>query len=122
MNEANDREIHFIKQFDSLFPNGYNLKNGGSVFTHTDESKKRVSTGVAKYYEDQKYERFSHIKKLNDENDSYIKPLNRNDSQYGWYVYIERCKADFGGVHISLKESKAQAVAFIENLRKKLAT
>ena len=32
---ANDREIHYIKTFDSLFPNGYNLKNGGSLFTHS---------------------------------------------------------------------------------------
>jgi group I intron endonuclease len=119
---ANDREIHYIQQFNTLFPNGYNLKNGGSVFTHTDESKKRVSNGVAKYYEDQKYERFANIKMLYDNNESYIKPLKRNGLQYGWYVYIERHKADFGGVHISLEDSKAQAVAFINNLRSRLAT
>jgi group I intron endonuclease len=122
ISEANDREIHYIQQFNTLFPNGYNLKNGGSVFTHTDESKKRVSNGVAKYYEDQKYERFANIKMLYDNNESYIKPLKRNGLQYGWYVYIERHKADFGGVHISLEDSKAQAVAFINNLRSRLAT
>jgi len=120
--DANDREIHFINQFNSLFPNGYNLKNGGSVFTHTDESKKRVSVGVAKYYEDKKYERFVNIKRLKDNNELYIKTLNRDGTQYGWYVYIERHKADFGGVHISLSESKAQANAFINNLRNNLAT
>jgi group I intron endonuclease len=122
ISDANDREIHYIKQFDSLFPNGYNLKNGGSVFTHTDESKKRVSSGVSKYYEKQKYERFENIKWLDDNNDLYIKPLNRNDNQYGWYVYIERRKADFGGVHISLSESRKQAVEFLNNLRNRLAT
>ena len=122
LSDANDREIHYIKQFDSLFPNGYNLKNGGSVFTHTDESKKRVSSGVSKYYEKQKYERFENIKWLDDNNDLYIKPLNRNDNQYGWYVYIERRKADFGGVHISLSESRKQAVEFLNNLRNRLAT
>ena len=122
ISDANDREIHFIQQFDSLFPNGYNLKNGGSVFTHTDESKKRVSSGVSKYYEKQKYERFENIKWLDDNNELYIKPLNRNDNQYGWYVYIERRKADFGGVHISLSESRKQAVEFLNNLRNRLAT
>uniref|UniRef100_A0A6C0D9A6 GIY-YIG domain-containing protein n=1 Tax=viral metagenome TaxID=1070528 RepID=A0A6C0D9A6_9ZZZZ len=122
LSDANDREIYYIQQFDSLFPNGYNLKNGGSVFTHTDESKKRVSSGVSKYYEKQKYERFENIKWLDDNNELYIKPLKRNDNQYGWYVYIERRKADFGGVHISLSESRKQAVEFLNNLRNKLAT
>ena len=122
ISDATDREIHYIKLFDALFPKGYNLKNGGNVFTHTDESKKRVSNGVAKYYESQKYDRFANIKKLNDNNELYIKPLKRNGLQYGWYVYIERQKADFGGVHISLEESKVQASAFINNLRNRLAT
>lgn len=122
VSDANDREIHYIQLFDTLFPKGYNLKNGGSVFTHTVESKRRVSNGVAKYYEVQKYERFADIKKLDDNNELYIKPLNRNGLQYGWYVYIDKHKADFGGVHISLTESKVQAIAFINNLRNKLAT
>jgi len=121
ISDANDREIHYIQLFSSLYPNGYNLKNGGSVFTHTDESKKRVSNGVAKYYENQKYERFANIEKLDNDDDSYIKPLKRNGLQYGWYVYIQRKKADFGGVHISLEESKAQAIVFINNLRNKIA-
>jgi group I intron endonuclease len=121
VSDANDREIHYIKHFDTLFPNGYNLKNGGSVFTHSDESKKRVSVGVAKYFEDKKYERFSDIKKLDDDNELYIKPLKKHGLQYGWYVYIDRRKADFGGVHISLQESKAQSVDFINNLRSNLA-
>ena len=51
----------------------------------------------------------------------YIKPLNRNKSQYGWYVYIEKCKADFGGVHIPLEQSKKDAVEFIANLKNHLA-
>jgi hypothetical protein len=122
LSDANDREIHYIQLFDTLYPNGYNLKNGGSVFTHTKESKKRVSIGVCKYYESQKYERFADVKRLDGDNESYIKPLKRNGTQYGWYVYIEKHKADFGGVHITLNESKMQAVDFINNLRNKLAT
>ena len=122
VDESDNSEREEILNHNSLFPNGYNLKNGGSVFTHTDESKKRVSSGVSKYYEKQKYERFENIKWLDDNNELYIKPLNRNDNQYGWYVYIERRKADFGGVHISLSESRKQAVEFLNNLRNRLAT
>ena len=54
--------------------------------------------------------------------EKYIKPLKRNNEQYGWYVYIDRVKADFGGVHIPLEESKISAIEFIQNLKNHLAT
>ena len=121
ISDANDREIHYIKTFDSLFPNGYNLKNGGSVFTHSEESKKRVSVGVINYFKDKKFERFKDIKHIDDDIEKYIKPLKRDDIQYGWYVYINRIKADFGGVHIPLNESKKNAIEFINILKNQLA-
>jgi len=119
--EANDKEIHYIKHYNSLFPHGYNLKNGGSVFTHSDESKKRVSNGVKRYFKDKKFERFSTITQIDYDIEKYIKPLNRNKEQYGWYVYIEKKKADFGGVHISLDESKEEAKDFIIYIKNQLA-
>jgi group I intron endonuclease len=119
--KSDEREIHYIKKLNSLYPNGYNLKNGGSVFTHSDESKKRVSNGVINYYKDKKAERFKNIKHIDDDIEKYIKPLNRNNQQYGWYVYIEKCKADFGGVHIPLEKSKEDAIQFIKNLKNHLA-
>ena len=122
ISNADERETHYIKELNSLFPNGYNLKNGGSVFTHSDESKKRVSNGVISYFKDKKYERFKDIKKIDDDIEKYIKPLKRNNEQYGWYVYIDRIKADFGGVHILLDESKTSAIEFINNLKNQLAT
>jgi hypothetical protein len=121
ISNADDREIHYIKALNSLFPNGYNLKNGGSVFTHSDESKKRLSNGVINFYKEKKYERFKNIKKIEDDIEKYIRPLNRNKSQYGWYVYIEKSKADFGGVHIPLEKSKKDAIEFIQNLKNHLA-
>jgi group I intron endonuclease len=121
INEANDKEIHYIKHYNSLFPTGYNLKNGGSVFTHSDESKKRVSDGVKRYYKDKKFQKFKDIKKIGDDTDQYIRPLKRNNEQYGWYVYIEKKKADFGGVHISLADSKEEAKEFIVYLKDQLA-
>jgi len=92
------------------------------VFTHSDESKKRVSNGVINYYKDKKYDRFKDVKHIDDDIDKYIKPLNKHNEQYGWYVYIDRVKADFGGVHISLDESKKCAIEFINNLKNQLAT
>jgi group I intron endonuclease len=121
INDSDEREIHYIKELNSLYPNGYNLKNGGSVFTHSDESKKRVSNGIVQYYKNKKYERFKEINNIDDDIEKYIKPLNRYNEQYGWYVYIDKCKADFGGVHIPLKKSKKDAIEFIENLKNHLA-
>jgi len=119
---ANEREIYYINKFNSLYPNGYNLKIGGNIFTHSDESKKRLSNGVLNYFKDKKYERFKDIKLIDDDIEKYIKPLKRNNEQYGWYVYIDRKKADFGGVHISLDDSKKSAIEFINYLKNHLAT
>ena len=47
--------------------------------------------------------------------------MNRNKEQYGWYVYIEQKKADFGGIHISLDESKEEAKEFIIYIKNQLA-
>lgn len=121
LTDSDAREINYIKTFNSLYPNGYNLKNGGSSFTHSDESKKRVSNGVLNYFKDKKSERFKDVKHIDDDVEKYIKPLNRHNEQYGWYVYIDRIKADFGGVHISLDKSKISAIEFIENLKNQLA-
>jgi group I intron endonuclease len=119
---ADERETHYIKEFNSLYPSGYNLKNGGNTFTHSDESKKRLSNGVLNYYKDKKFDRFKHINHIDDDIDKYIKPLKKYNEQYGWYVYIDRCKADFGGIHISLDESKNSAIEFIKVLKNHLAT
>lgn len=120
--QSDEREIYYISILNSLYPLGYNLKNGGKSFTHTDESKKRVSNGVISYYKDKKQERFKNIVAIDDDIEKYIKPLNKYNSQYGWYVYIDRIKADFGGVHIPLDESKKSAMEFITNLKNSLAT
>jgi group I intron endonuclease len=118
---ADDREKHYIETYNSLYPNGYNLKNGGRNFAHSDESKKRLSIGVMKYFEERKFARFINIKNIDDDVEKYIKPLVRNNTQYGWYVYINRIKADFGGVHIKLDDSKQHAIHFILELKRRIS-
>jgi group I intron endonuclease len=121
--DADTLEQYYIKNSNSLYPNGYNLNSGGNTFQHTNESKKRVSIGVMNYYENKKFDRFMKLSRNINENDfpKYIKPLNRNKQQYGWYIYIDGIKADFGGVHISLEDSKKYAINFMTELKNKLA-
>lgn len=114
--DADERETFYIKKENTLFPNGYNLNTCGISCEHTEESKKRVSIGVEKYYADKKYKRFEGIFIDKYKINNYIKPLRREGKQYGWYVLISRKKADFGGVHITLDESKQKALDFINNL------
>jgi len=119
---ADEREIYYIKHYNSLYPSGYNLKNGGHTFTHSEESKKRLSIGVMNYYKNKKMDKFKNIKYIDDDIEKYIRPLKKYNEQYGWYVYIDRIKTDFGGVHISLDESRKNAINFINELKKQLAT
>lgn len=116
-------ESEEILKNNSLFPNGYNLNTGGKASMHTTESKKRVSMGVLNYFKDKKFERFKDIviDDIDDDIEKYVRPLNRNNIQYGWYVYIQRKKADFGGIHIPLEESKKMAIDFIFSLKELLA-
>ena len=119
--DANEREIFHILQENSIFPHGYNLKIGGNQFTHSEESKKRVSHGVFRYFKNKKIERFRGVQHINEDVETYIKPLRRDNIQYGWYVYIDSKKADFGGVHISLEESKKCALDFIEQIKQNIS-
>lgn len=120
--DANEREMFHILQENSIFPHGYNLKiGGGNQFTHSEESKKRVSDGVCRYFKDKKIERFRGVQQIDEDVETYIKPLRRDNNQYGWYVYINGKKADFGGVHISLEESKKCALDFIEKIKQNIS-
>jgi len=117
--EADKIETEEIIKHNSLFPNGYNLKTVGKSFHSTDESRKRVSNGLVKYFKDKKIERFKNVIINENENpEKYIKPLNRYNKQYGWYVLINKLKADFGGSCISLEESKKMALYFISLIKK----
>lgn len=117
MNNGDTLETKYILEYNSIYPNGYNLKLGGKTFKHTDESKKRLSNGVKKYFEDKKISRFIGIVVNDTDNiEKYIRPLRRDNQQYGWYVYISGKKADFGGTQISLETSKEMAIEFIKKI------
>jgi len=117
MDEADHTETEHILKYNSLFPYGYNLNTGGKASMHTNESRKRVSNGVISYFKDRKFQKFTGvIIDNNSDIEKYVRPLRRNNIQYGWYVYIQGKKADFGGTHISLDESKKMAKDFILEL------
>jgi len=120
--DSDEEETKMIKEYNSLFPTGYNLKLGGTSFVHTNESKKILSNGVKKYFDDTRLLKYKDTSIPKDiDPDTLIKPLNRFNKQYGWYVYYNvngfKIKADFGGVHLDLEESKTRARNFILHLQ-----
>jgi group I intron endonuclease len=68
-NELNNKEIYWIKKKNSLYPNGYNLLEGGSQSRHTDYTKQKISNGRKgiKFSE-------SHIENLRKSHLGYIMP------------------------------------------------
>jgi hypothetical protein len=121
---ADEKEIYHIKNENSLYPYGYNLTKGGAKHNHSNESKKRVSNGLVKYYLEKKFSKYNHLN-FNDIDinniKKYIHPLKRNNKQFGWYIVISKIKTDFAGVHISIEDSYNNAINFIIELKKRLA-
>lgn len=91
--ELNELEIFYIKKFNSLSPNGYNLQSGGNSFTVAESVKKqtsdtlkgrvitwkdKVSEGVKKRWQNKEYrekQTLQRHKKRGKYRDGIIKPL-----------------------------------------------
>jgi hypothetical protein len=118
LDESDKEESKYIVLLNTMYPYGYNLKFGTITTRLSEEGRRRVSEGVYKYYIDKKYERFQNIVFPLEKNiEDFIRPLNRNSIQYGWYVLINGKKADFGGIYISLEESKIRAIEFVKAIK-----
>jgi group I intron endonuclease len=50
-NQLDDMEIKYIEQYNSLAPNGYNLRRGGNSGTHHAETKQKISETLKMRYE-----------------------------------------------------------------------
>lgn len=48
--ECCEREIHYIKELNTLSPNGYNLTEGGNGGIQSQEVKDKISASLKKYY------------------------------------------------------------------------
>ena len=50
-NQLDDMEIKYIEQYNSLVPNGYNLRQGGNSGTHHAETKQKISETLKNRYQ-----------------------------------------------------------------------
>jgi hypothetical protein len=112
---ADNIETEEILKHNSLFPNGYNLKTGGKVFRHTDESKKRVSNGVIDFYKNQRFVKFLNVD-FNDTETNFVKYIKPH-GELGWRIVINGKKTIFDGVSNSSEENKKRAFEFLSELK-----
>lgn len=116
LDEADRVEGEYIIRENTMFPNGYNLKLGTATTRLSEEGRKRVSRGVQKYYEEAKIKRFENVKIDENNLEQYIKVLKRDGEHFGYYVYANKTKADFGGIHIPVNVSYQLALEFLNEL------
>ena len=117
MDKGDSLESKYILEYKSLFPSGYNLTTGGTVFQHTEESKTRLSIGGLKAFEIKKLEKFRDIVLPDDitNYDKYIKKTN-DKVRKGWLIRIDDVKSQLTSTYLSYDETKKMAIEFINKL------
>jgi len=83
IDEMYDLEKHYIAEYNTIYPNGYNMTTGGKVTEHCEEAKKNMSLGqIGKRYT-HKVER-----KNEDDNDlpQHITAIRKNGKLKGYQV------------------------------------
>jgi len=82
--EMDEMEFHYIKQFDSKVPNGYNLTDGGEGvigYTHSKETRKKMSLSAfnrpTRIFSEDHKRRISESR-LGNKNPNYNKPMPKH--------------------------------------------
>lgn len=50
LEECQEKEIFYIKEYNTVSPNGYNLTHGGNGGIQSDETKDKISKSLKKYF------------------------------------------------------------------------
>jgi len=122
-------EDFYIKKFNSLVPNGYNMREGGMTGSPCEELKIHFSKKTKEYYmkKENKLKQSSIISKIQLKNmilELYasdikhieIKPIKENGIPKIIYMYVqlknnkERKRYRFGGKHIDFQKSLKKAL------------
>ena len=117
MDKGDALETKYILQYNSLFPSGYNLTTGGTVFQHTEESKTRLSIGGLKAFEIKKLEKYKDVV-LPDDISNYDKYMKKSitNGRKGWMISINNIKSQLTSTYLPYDETKKMAIEFINKL------
>ena len=113
MNSGDETEAKYIRQYNSMFPTGYNLKIGGTVFQHTEESRSRLSVSGLKYFEKKRLVKYKDVTLPEDIKD-YDKYIKEHGKKY--ILIIDNVLSEFTSSVISKEQLKKNAIEFINKL------
>jgi hypothetical protein len=113
MNSGDETEAKYIRQYNSMFPTGYNLKIGGTVFQHTEESRSRLSVSGLKYFEKKRLEKYKDVT-LPEDIKNYDKYITKCKNYYS--LNIDNVISEFTSSVINKEQLKQNAIKFINKL------
>ena len=109
---CNELEAEYIKKFNTLVPNGYNLREGGNNSRHNEETRRLISqnrTGKGLNYMTEEMRRDRSVRFMGEKNPNFGKPMSETQRAQ----ISERMKEIW-------REKKAQGIGAHENTRKAL--
>jgi group I intron endonuclease len=114
--EINDKEVYYIQLFNSLTPNGYNLKTGGDKGKDSDDTKKKKSDAhIGKEHSDKTKENISKGQLGNRRNP--IKRKHEEDNNLPKYILAERSNNIIRTYIISSFPIGIHKVEYLPNIR-----
>lgn len=134
-NKLNEKEVYYIKMFDT-FKNGYNSTIGGDSGyilsdearnkisnihmgkVNSDETKRKISESVRKLYEDNNFKEDIRQRTIKAMKDSKV--IERLSNSHKGYIHSEETKKRMSNSHSKLWiiESPSMEVFYIKNLKK----
>lgn len=136
MDKGDEVEAKYITQYNSIFPFGYNLKIGGTVFKHCDESRRILSesyyksldkeeventipNNILKSQDQLKMERLDNVDLPEDIDncDKYIKICKLNSDKKLLVLKIGDVEISFGSKKLSNEQLKQNIIDFIKKVK-----
>ena len=129
MEEGDETEIKYIEEYNSLYPNGYNLTAGGKTshvliegetnYVCSSSNKQLLSEGYLNSVEKNKIYKFLNVKIPEDikQYDKYIKVFDNRKKKL-IILTIDGVEASFGSCSLTCEQLKDNIIKFIDKLIK----